>query len=133
MEQTIKPCLLVVEDDYENQKFLRIFLRRKFEVEICESADECFDILKEKKIDIILLDISLTGSKDGLQITRELRANEKFKNLPIIGLSAHAFQKDKDNAYKAGIDVFLTKPVDGRLLLESLINTFEERSGIKLA
>ncbi|MCK5086391.1 MAG: response regulator [Melioribacteraceae bacterium] len=127
-EEVQKPNLLVVEDDYENQKFLQIFLKRKFNVEICDSSDTFYEKLKEKKFHVILMDISLRGKKDGLQLTRELRENPEYRRLPIVGLSAHAFQRDKDNAYDAGIDVFLTKPVQNDVLMETLWRTYEEKS-----
>lgn len=125
-EVTSKPKLLVVEDDYENQKFLQIFLKRKFDLEICDSSETFYEKLESKKFDIILMDISLRGKKDGLQLTRELREKEEYKNLPIVGLSAHAFQRDKDNAYNAGVNVFLTKPVQNDVLMDTLIKTLAE-------
>jgi len=131
-EGRVKPRLLIVEDDKENQKFLSIYLRRIFEFDICDSAEAVYEKLSEKTFDVILMDISLRGNKDGLQITRELRSNPKFRNMPIVGLSAHAYQKDKDNAYKAGIDIFITKPVQGHILIDSLRKILEERSGIIL-
>ena len=60
-EEEQKPNLLVVEDDYENQKFLQIFLKRKFNVEICDSSDTFYEKLKEKKFHVILMDISIRG------------------------------------------------------------------------
>ena len=77
------------------------------------------------------MDISLRGKKDGLQLTREIRQTEEYKDLPVVGLSAHAFQKDKDNAYNAGVDVFLTKPVQNDVLMNTLVKTLEEKSGIQ--
>lgn len=126
-----KPSLLIVEDDFENQKFLQFFLRRKFDVELCDSADSFYRKIKEKKFDIILMDISLKGKKDGLQLTREIRITSEYKDLPIIGLSAHAFQKDKDNAYDAGVDLFITKPVQNDILMDALFNTLEQKTGKK--
>ena len=78
------------------------------------------------------MDISLRGKKDGLQLTRELRESEETKNIPVVGLSAHAFQRDKDNAYKAGVDLFITKPVQNNVLMESLIKTYESKTGEKI-
>ncbi|MCX7797756.1 MAG: response regulator [Melioribacter sp.] len=127
-----KPKLLIVEDDFENQKFLQLFLKRKFEVDVCDSAETFYEKMKEKKFDIILMDISLRGKKDGLQLTRELRQSEETKNIPIVGLSAHAFQRDKDNAYNAGVDLFITKPVQNNVLMESLIRTYESKTGKKI-
>lgn len=131
MEEVKKPNLLIVEDDFENQKFLQLFLKRKFDVELCDSAESFYEKMKEKKFDIILMDISLRGRKDGLQITQEVRNIPEYKNIPIVGLSAHAFQKDKDNAYRAGVDLFITKPVQNDILMESLIKTLEQKSSIK--
>lgn len=127
-----KPKLLIVEDDYENQKFLQLFLKRKFEVDICDSAETFYEKMNEKKFDIILMDISLRGKKDGLQLTRELRNSDENKNIPIVGLSAHAFQRDKDNAYNAGVDIFITKPVQNSVLMDALIKTLESKTGIKV-
>lgn len=127
-----KPRLLIVEDDFENQKFLQIFLKRKFEVDICDSEDTFYEKLNGAPFDIILMDISLRGRKDGLQLTKELRASEKYKNMPIVGLSAHAFQKDKDNAYNSGVDVFLTKPVQNDVLMETLVSAYEQKTGGKI-
>lgn len=117
----MKPRLLVVEDDYENQKFLEIFLKRKFDLNICDSADTFYALINQYEFDIILMDISLRGKKDGLQLTKELREKDKYKNIPIVALSAHAFQKDKENAYQAGVDAFLTKPVQNEVLLDTLV------------
>lgn len=129
-EEKTKPKLLIVEDDFENQKFLQIFLKRKFALQICDSSETFYEKLNNDKFDIILMDISLRGKKDGLQLTRELREMDEYKNLPIVGLSAHAFQRDKDNAYNAGVDIFLTKPVQNDVLMETLIKTLEQKSGI---
>lgn len=131
MDEQAKPKLLVVEDDFENQKFLQIFLKRKFDVHICDSEETFYEKLNSNVYDIILMDISLRGKKDGLQLTRELREQPKYKNLPIVGLSGHAFQKDKDNAYNAGVDLFLTKPVQNDVLMESLVKTLKEKSAKK--
>jgi CheY-like chemotaxis protein len=131
-KETTRPKLLVVEDDYENQKFLQIFLKRKFDLEICDSSETFYEKLNETKFDIILMDISLRGKKDGFQLTREIREMPEYQNMPVVGLSAHAFQRDKDNAYKAGVDVFLTKPVQNDVLLETLVKTLEQKSGIKI-
>lgn len=121
-----KPRLLIVEDDYENQKFLQIFLKRKFDLELCDSAESFYDRLSKSKFDIILMDISLKGEKDGLQLTKEIRKMDEYKNMPIVGLSAHAFQKDKENAYNAGVDIFITKPVQNVILMDTLFEALEK-------
>lgn len=123
-----KPKLLVTEDDYENQKFLEMFLKRKFDVEICDSEQSFYDHLKKTKFDVILMDISLRGNKNGLELTKELRKMPGYENIPIVCLSAHAFKKDRDNAMNAGADVFLTKPVENKILLNTLLDVVEKKS-----
>ncbi|MDZ7763160.1 MAG: response regulator [Melioribacteraceae bacterium] len=125
-KETKKPRLLIVEDDYENQKFLQIFLKRKFDLDICDSSDSFYKKIEENDFDIFLMDISLRGKKDGLQLTEELRVMDKYKNIPIVALSAHAFQKDKENAYQAGVDMFLTKPIQNDVLLDTLVKAYEK-------
>lgn len=126
MTEEKKPRLLVVEDDYENQKFLQIFLKRKFDLEICDNSESFYEKIDNNNFDIILMDISLKGKKDGLQLTRELREKDEYKNIPIVGLSAHAFQRDKDNAYNAGVNIFLTKPVQNDVLMDTLLKVLSQ-------
>jgi len=128
-----KPRILIVEDDLENQKFLRVFLRKTFEIQICDSSESFYAKLNQFDFDVILMDISLRGSKDGFELTKELRVNPKYKDIAVVGLSAHAFQKDIENAYASGIDIFVTKPVHGNLLMDSLKSALEKRAGIKLS
>jgi len=123
-----KPTILVVEDDYDNQKFLILFLQRSFNVLACDSEDSFYEYIKHNHIDIILMDISLRGEKDGLQLTREMKNSPKFKDIPIVCLTAHAFQQDKEKALAAGIDVFLTKPVSNSFLIDTLLNLLNEKN-----
>ena len=120
MENNSKPKILITEDDFDNQRFLTIFLGKKYDLIICDSDKTFFPTLERHHPEVIIMDISLKGSKDGLQITRELKANEKYKNIPVICLTAHAFQKDKENAEDAGVDMFLAKPVENEILLNAI-------------
>ena len=126
--QEKKYKLLVVEDDEDSQRFLQIFLRRKFDIAICNSGETYYKELGNNKFDVILMDISLRGEKDGLQLTREVKQNEKYKDIPIVALTAHAYQRDRTEAYKAGVNYFLTKPVKNDLLFETLMTAIKENN-----
>jgi CheY-like chemotaxis protein len=115
-----KPRILVAEDDFENQKLLQLVLKKEFDVEVCDSETSFYQQLNNSKIDIILVDISLRGGKNGLELTRELKSSSDFANIPVVCLTAHAFMKDKQRALDAGVDAFLTKPVENKLLLSTL-------------
>lgn len=117
-----KQRILITEDDSENQRFLRIFLRKNFITDICDSDTTFYEYLKKNRYDVILMDISLKGNKNGLELTRELKSNPEYKDIPIVCLTAHAFKKDVENALNAGVDIFLTKPVDNHVLMDTLLN-----------
>jgi CheY-like chemotaxis protein len=123
-----KPNLLLVEDDHENQKVIKAILRKSYDVDICDSDITFYEKIEAKEYDIILMDISLRGSKDGLQLTTEIRKDPNHSHIPVVVLTAHAFQRDKDNAYNSGVDLFLTKPVQSKYLLESLKATLDRKN-----
>jgi CheY-like chemotaxis protein len=120
--ETDKPRILITEDDVENQRFFSMFLRKHFITDICDSDESFYENLRSHKYDVILMDISLKGNKNGLELTHELKSNPEFKDIPIVCLTAHAFKKDFENALIAGVDVFLTKPVDNHVLLQTLLD-----------
>ena len=122
-----KPRLLITEDDYENQKFLELFLKKYFTIDICDSSESFYALMKNGKYDIILMDISIKGKKDGLELTRELKNDPKYSNIPVICYTAHAFNKDRINALDAGCDAYLSKPSDIHTLLNSLFDLLREK------
>ncbi len=126
----MKPRILITEDDYENQRFLELFLSRKFEVEICDSESSFYEHVNNSRFDVILMDISLRGNKNGLELTREMKAIPEKANIPIVCLSAHAFKKDKENALNAGVDAFLAKPVDNEILMDTLFQVINKGARI---
>ena len=66
------------------------------------------------------MDIGIKGDKDGLYLTREIKNSAKYKSIPVLCLSAHVMQQDKKNAYDAGVDAFLEKPVQNETLLRNI-------------
>ncbi|MDN5362538.1 MAG: two-component system, cell cycle response regulator DivK [Moorella sp. (in: firmicutes)] len=71
------------------------------------------------------MDISLQGT-DGLTFTRMLKGDPGTREIPVVALTAHAMKQDRDNAYKAGCDGFIVKPIDTQALPE-LIHKFLRR------
>ena len=130
MEQ--KPRLLVIEDDFENQRLLEIYLKKKFDIMVCDSADSFYECLKNNKFDIFLVDISLLGDKNGLELMKELRQSPEYTNSPIICISAHVFPADRENAFNAGADEFLARPIYNEDLLSSLIRVYNKKTGINI-
>lgn len=124
-----KPKILVTEDDIENQKFLQLVLRKNFDIDICDSEQSFFQLLGEKMYDAIIMDISLKGGKNGVEIIKELKKKAAYKNIPVICLSAHVFSQDRMKAKEAGVDAYLTKPVENLLLIKTLQKLIAQKSG----
>jgi len=117
----VKRKILVVEDDPINQITIKQFLKKDYITIIANSAEEVMSVLtSENNFDSILMDISIGGAKDGLELTKELKAMPAYSALPIIAITAHAFDKDKQNALNAGCDEYLPKPFTKEALLSLL-------------
>jgi DNA-binding response OmpR family regulator len=123
-----KPKLLITEDDVENQKFLHLVLRNNFEIDMCDS-EQCFiNRMSEKDYDAVLMDVTLRGDKNGVDIIKDMRKKSQYKNIPVVCLSANVFGEDRIKAREAGIDVYLTKPVDNKLLINTLNKLIDHNS-----
>ena len=124
-----KPRLLIIEDDFENQKLLQYYLRKNFIADVCDSSESFSTKISGNKYDIFLIDISLNGDENGLDITRRLREIKEYKNVPIVCISAHVFPKDKELAFESGVDEFLERPIDNQKMLDILIKVYKNKSG----
>lgn len=112
--------MLVVEDDELSQNLMRMVFRIGFEIEICESAKEYYEKFSDKIFDIIIMDISLKGQKNGLELTKEIKANTSYTGTPILCLTAHAQPQMRQTALDAGADGFMTKPVGNKAIREAV-------------
>lgn len=120
-----KGRILVVEDDEINQIVIKNILQEAgFTVDIAENGTRAIQKLKENKFDAILMDIQMP-EMDGIEATKLIREELKLKTVPIIGLSAHAFKEEKQKALDAGMDDYLTKPVNPEELFKTLSRWFK--------
>jgi two-component system, cell cycle response regulator DivK len=104
--------ILLVEDNEMNRDMLsRRLIKRGHEVTVAVDGQEGIDKAKQSTPDLILMDMSLPV-KDGWVATSELKADAGTKQIPIIGLSAHAMSGDHEKAIAAGCDDYDTKPVE---------------------
>lgn len=118
-----KKKVLIVDDEELAQEFLRFFLSKKFDVYTVGSVNTFYNIIANIKFDLILMDISLRDSKDGIQLTRELKSNERYKDVPVFILTAFNTTKERNGAAAAGADKFITKPVDTKALVKLIEDT----------
>jgi len=112
--------VLIVEDDMINARvFSKILSKRGgFEVKHTEDVTEVMTIARERKADVILMDVSLSHSLfegkpvDGIKITQMLKADPVTADLPVILVTAHAMQGDRENFLtQSGADGYISKPV----------------------
>ena len=109
--------ILVVEDNPMNRDVLgRRLERRGFEVRFAEDGPSGIEAAKAIKPDLILMDIGL-GEMDGCEATRRIKADAATTHIPVIALTASAFESDRMNALNAGCCDFDTKPIDLARLL----------------
>ncbi len=112
--------VLIVEDDMINARvFSKILTKRGgLAVKHTENVDEVMRIAQNREADIILMDVSLAHSVydgkpvDGIKITQMLKSDPATANLPIILVTAHAMQGDRENfLQQSGADGYISKPV----------------------
>ena len=121
--------ILLVEDNEMNRDMLSRRLRRKgFEVLVAMDGAEGVSMAHSVTPDIILLDMSLP-TLDGWTAAKMLKGDTDTQGIPIIALTAHAMQGDRDKALESGCDEYETKPVNlARLLgkIEALTNAEQQ-------
>lgn len=112
--------VLIVEDDPVNLKvFSKILIKRGgLQVIGTENVDEVMRIAQEGQVNVILMDVSLSHSfyqgkpVDGIKITQMLKADPQTSSLPIILVTAHAMEGDRELFLKqSGADAYISKPV----------------------
>lgn len=112
--------ILLVEDNELNRDMLtRRLTRRGFEVIIAENGERAVAMTDAEKPDLVLMDMSLPVI-DGWEATRRLKANPATAAIPVIALTAHAMETDRERAMAAGCDDYDSKPVDLTRLLAKI-------------
>jgi len=112
--------VLLVEDNLVNQLVAKELLESmQAKVVIVENGQLALDILEEQVFDIVLMDIQMPVM-DGLTAVKLIRAQEKFSELPIIAMTAHARNEDRQNSLDAGMNLHMAKPVTYELLLKRI-------------
>jgi len=122
--------LLLVEDNEINQQVAKEILEGAgLNVALANDGQEAVNAVKENEYDAVLMDIQMPVM-DGYTATREIRKDERFKELPIIAMTAHAMAGDEDKSLEAGMNGHVAKPIDPDQLFSTLqkwVKPSEER------
>ena len=113
--------ILLVEDNEMNRDMLsRRLTRRGYEIVMAMDGEQGVAMATSESPALILMDMSLPGI-DGWEATRQIKAAPATRAIPVIALTAHAMEGDREKALAAGVDDFDTKPVE----LERLLGKIE--------
>ena len=109
--------ILVAEDNDSNYIQMTYILKKYYEYDRAKNGQEAVDMVEKNAYDIVLMDIKMPVI-DGLEATKKIKENHP--DLPVIALTANAFDSDRQLAFDAGCDDFLSKPVSSELCLKTI-------------
>ena len=122
-----KQRILIADDSEMNRAILTEMLGEKYEILEAENGQQAIEMIEQNSdIDLLLLDIMMPNM-DGYGATRQIRAlpDAAKAGIPIFAMTANAFEEDRQNALKAGMDGHIAKPLDIPHLLQVLADVLK--------
>ena len=119
----MQKTILVVDDDKMNLRRTRLILEKNYDILTTESGQEALDILKNEKVDLILLDIDMPGMS-GIETFERMK--ERNIEVPVIFLTASGYEDDVMNAIRLGAVNYLKKPFMPNALLDRVEKELEQ-------
>ncbi len=116
--------ILVIDDNPVNLKLAaEVLLSAGHSVIRAEDAEQALVLLEKRLPDLVLTDIALPHM-DGLELTRRIKADPRYRHLPVIALTASAMKGDEARIMEAGCDAYIAKPLDTRQLAAHISRVF---------
>ena len=109
--------ILIAEDNDSNFVLMSYILKKYYQLERAKNGQEAVEMVDKNQYDIVLMDIKMPVM-NGLEATKAIK--EKHPDLPILALTANAFDSDRQLAMDAGCNDFLSKPVSSEECLETI-------------
>ncbi|KAB1064510.1 PAS domain-containing hybrid sensor histidine kinase/response regulator [Salibacter halophilus] len=122
--------ILLVEDNPINQKIAAQFLNKwGAKVTVSENGKDALDVITSKDFDLILMDLQMP-EMDGYEATKAIRSidEEYFKNIPVVALTADAFNEVRDNVLEVGMNDYVTKPINPEEFLKVMTRYLKEEA-----
>jgi len=112
--------VLIIEDNEKNMKLARDILQAKgFKTVEAVTGEEGVKLAKERKPDLVLMDIQLPGI-NGIEAFRQLRAEAATAKIPVVALTASVTPTDRSQITAAGFDAFISKPISLKEFVETV-------------
>jgi len=116
----LKEAILIIEDNPINLKLVKVLLTTEgYEIHTASNAEEALNLLTTVKPQLILMDIQLPRM-DGLELTRQLKADPRYRDIRIVAITAYAMKNDEEKALAAGCDGYIAKPIDVTKFAETI-------------
>jgi two-component system chemotaxis response regulator CheY len=112
--------ILVVDDDKTTRKLLSLYLKAKgYEVVTAENGLDAMEKLGTENINLVVTDMNMPYM-DGIELTKNLRADDSWKGLPIVMVTTEADDDERKKAYEMGVDDYLVKPANAEQISDSI-------------
>jgi len=121
------PDVLLVENEPSSVDITKHFLKDICFIDDTDNGSDAIIMLMEKKYEVIIMDIDLAGSLDGMETTQEIRKLRAYKDIPIIALTAYAMKGDKEKCFASGCSHYMSKPFNKEeiaSLVKSVLNEY---------
>ena len=122
--------ILLVEDNVELLTLMHRILEPNFEVYTAKNGEQALRIVEKKPLDIVVSDVMMPVM-DGIELTKRIKQNPDFGQLPVVLLTAKTREEDRDAAYQIGADEYLCKPFGMDALQLRILNILKNRERIR--
>jgi CheY-like chemotaxis protein len=122
------PALILIADDHDdNRELLRVLLAEAgYGVREARDGQECVEAARAGEFALALVDLSMP-QRDGWDVLRALRADERTRRLPCVAVTAFAGESDRQRALAAGFDAYISKPYRAKDLLDLVARLLDGR------
>ncbi len=131
----ILPEVLLVEDNETNKEVIQLYLKKVCKIDYAPEGKTALELASRKKYALILMDINLGNGLNGIQVTKEIRKMDGYKDTPIIALTGYAMFGDKEKLLAEGCSHYMSKPFMKKeivQLVEELLSSVKDYNKIML-
>jgi DNA-binding response OmpR family regulator len=115
----MRTILVADDDEIFRELVIEILSISGYKVLAARDGQEAWDMIQDTKADMAVLDLNMPRM-DGMELTRQIRSDARYREMPILMLTIRALVDDQVSGYERGADDYLTKPFDQKMLLARL-------------